>query len=83
MNARRAMIAGDSIGELLMTRLVSGAIGIAVFAAVAASMGVSAQQNQMSFFITGRISVDSPVPIRSVKHSQQPPELGTARGARI
>ena len=34
-----------------MTNLISGAIGIAVFAAVA-SLGVSAQQNQMSFFIT-------------------------------
>ena len=34
-----------------MTKLISGAIGIAVFAAVA-SLGVSAQQNQMSFFIT-------------------------------
>ena len=34
-----------------MTKLISGAIGIAVLAAVA-SLGVSAQQNQMSFFIT-------------------------------
>ena len=34
-----------------MTKLISGAIGMAVFAAVA-SLGVSAQQNQMSFFIT-------------------------------
>ena len=34
-----------------MTNLISGAIGIAVCAAVA-SLGVSAQQNQMSFFIT-------------------------------
>ena len=34
-----------------MTRLMSGAIGVAVVAAVV-SMGVSAQQNQMSFFIT-------------------------------
>src|SRR6186997_596743 len=38
-------------GELLMTKLISGAIGMAVFAAVA-SLGVSAQQSQMSFFIT-------------------------------
>jgi len=34
-----------------MTRLISSALGIAVFAAVAC-LGVSAQQNQMSFFIT-------------------------------
>ena len=34
-----------------MTKWISGAIGMAVFAAVA-SLGVSAQQNQMSFFIT-------------------------------
>src|SRR5262245_62197306 len=34
-----------------MTRLISGALGIAGFAAVA-SLGVSAQQNQMSCFIT-------------------------------
>src|SRR6186997_833146 len=39
------------VGELLMTKWISGAIGMAVFAAVA-SLGVSAQQNQMSFFIT-------------------------------
>jgi len=71
-----------------MTNLISGAIGIAVVAAVA-SLGVSAQQNQMSFFITsaglttGQISVDWPARISSVKHSPRPPELGTARGARI
>src|SRR4249920_1492061 len=34
-----------------MTKWTSDAIGIAVFAAVAC-LGVSAQQNQMSFFIT-------------------------------
>src|SRR5262245_22668868 len=34
-----------------MTKSISGAIGIAVLAAVS-SLGVSAQQNQMSFFIT-------------------------------
>ena len=34
-----------------MTKVISGAIGIAVFA-IAASLIVSAQQNQMSFFIT-------------------------------
>ncbi len=34
-----------------MTKLISGAIGMAVFAAVA-SLGLSAQQNQMTFFIT-------------------------------
>ena len=34
-----------------MTKLIAGAIGIVVLAAVA-SLGVSAQQNQMSFFIT-------------------------------
>ena len=34
-----------------MTKLISGAIGIAVLAAVV-SLGVSAQQNQMSCFIT-------------------------------
>src|SRR4030095_5259373 len=34
-----------------MTKLISGAIGMAVCAAVA-SVGVAAQQNQMSFFIT-------------------------------
>src|SRR6188472_4207328 len=34
-----------------MTNLISGGIVIAVVAAVA-SLGVSAQQNQMSFFIT-------------------------------
>ena len=34
-----------------MTKLISGAIGIAAFAAVAC-LSVSAQQNQMSFFIT-------------------------------
>jgi hypothetical protein len=34
-----------------MTNLISGAIGIAVVAAVA-SLGVSAQQNQTSSFIT-------------------------------
>ena len=34
-----------------MTKLISGAIGIAVLAAVA-SLSVYAQQNQMSFFIT-------------------------------
>jgi hypothetical protein len=34
-----------------MIRWISGALGIAVFAAVA-SLGVSAQQNPMSFFIT-------------------------------
>ena len=34
-----------------MTKWISGAIGIAVFAAVAC-LSVSAQQNQMSFFIT-------------------------------
>ena len=34
-----------------MTKVISGAIGIALFAAVAC-LGVSAQQNQMSFFIT-------------------------------
>ena len=34
-----------------MTKWISGAIGMAVFAVVA-SLGVSAQQNQMSFFIT-------------------------------
>ena len=34
-----------------MTRWISGAIGVAVFVAVA-SFGASAQQNQMSFFIT-------------------------------
>ena len=34
-----------------MTKLISGAIGIAVFAAVVC-LSVSAQQNQMSFFIT-------------------------------
>src|SRR5262249_15526465 len=33
-----------------MTKLISGAIGMVAFAAVAS--GVSAQQNQMSFFIT-------------------------------
>jgi len=38
-----------------MTKMISGAIGIALFAAVASlvsSLSVSAQQNQMSFFIT-------------------------------
>ena len=38
-----------------MTKLISGAIGIALFAVVASlvfSLSVSAQQNQMSFFIT-------------------------------
>ena len=34
-----------------MTKWISGVLGVAVFAAVA-SLGVSAQQNQMSFFIT-------------------------------
>jgi hypothetical protein len=34
-----------------MTKWITGVLGIAVFAAVA-SLGVSAQQNQMSFFIT-------------------------------
>src|SRR6187200_2602299 len=34
-----------------MTKWISGLIGVAVFAAVA-SLGVSAQQNQMSFFVT-------------------------------
>src|SRR4029079_12022472 len=34
-----------------MTTWISGVIGVAVFAAVA-SLGVSAQQNQMTFFIT-------------------------------
>ena len=34
-----------------MTRWISGVIGVAVFAA-AASLGVTAQQNQMSFFVT-------------------------------
>src|SRR6188474_1785614 len=34
-----------------MTKLISGAIGIAAFAAVAC-LSVSAQQNQMSFFVT-------------------------------
>ena len=71
-----------------MTKLISGAIGIAVFAAVA-SLGVSAQQNQMSFFITsagpgnganlgGLAGAD-----KTVKRSQRPPEPAIARGARI
>jgi hypothetical protein len=47
---RRAMIPAFHTGELLMTRLMSGAVVIAVCAVV--SLGVSAQQNQMSFFIT-------------------------------
>ena len=34
-----------------MTKWISGVLGVAVFAAVA-SLGVSAQQNQMSFFVT-------------------------------
>ena len=34
-----------------MTRWISGLLGVAVFAAIA-SLGVSAQQNQMSFFVT-------------------------------
>src|SRR5262245_28954972 len=45
------MIPGDLGGELRMTKWISGALGIAVFAIVA-SLGVSAQQNQMTFFIT-------------------------------
>ena len=72
-----------------MTKLISGAIGIAVFAAVA-SLGVSAQQNQMSFFITsagpgnganlgGLAGADK----QSVKRSQRRPARATARGARI
>jgi hypothetical protein len=72
-----------------MTRLISGALGIAVFAAVAC-LSVSAQQNQMSFLhhrapalATGPISVDSPARTGSVKHSPRPPARETARGARI
>ena len=71
-----------------MTKLISGAIAIAVLAAVA-SLGVSAQQNQMSFSsrapdpATGQISVDSPGLISTVKRSQRPPERAIARGARI
>src|SRR5262245_63227185 len=38
-------------GEILMTKWISGALGIVVFAIIA-SLGVSAQQNQMTFFIT-------------------------------
>ena len=34
-----------------MSKWISGALGVAVFAAVA-SLGVSAQQNQMTFFVT-------------------------------
>jgi hypothetical protein len=34
-----------------MIKWISGALGAAVFVAVA-SLGVSAQQNQMSFFVT-------------------------------
>src|SRR5262245_4938055 len=45
------MIRGIQIGELLMTKLISGVIVMAVVAAVA-SLRVEAQQNQMSFFIT-------------------------------
>jgi len=50
------MIAGDFTQEILMTKSLSGAVAMAVLAAVAsaavASLRVSAQQNQMSFFIT-------------------------------
>ena len=71
-----------------MRNLMSGAIGIAALAAVA-SLAVSAQQNQTSFFITsagpgnganlgGLAGAD-----KRVKRSQRPPARATARGARI
>jgi hypothetical protein len=45
------MIPAIQIGELLMTKLISGVIVMAIVAA-AASLRIEAQQNQMSFFIT-------------------------------
>jgi hypothetical protein len=42
---------GSGVKETAMIKWISGALGVAFFIAVA-SFGVSAQQNQMSFFVT-------------------------------